>query len=66
MDKFWRFWRSWWFWKGGILLFSAATAMVLSYLQQSDTELLELIWVSWLDATWLDVSKLVNSPAGIH
>ena len=28
------------------------------YLQKSDTELLELIWVSWLDATWLDVSKL--------
>ena len=64
MDKLWRFWRSWWFWKGGILLFSAATAMVLSYLQQSDTELLELIWISWLDATWLDVSKL-DYDAGV-
>ena len=51
-------WRSWWFWKGVVFILSASTSLVLTYLQNDGTELLEVIWESWLHVTWLDISEL--------
>ena len=51
-------WRSWWFWKGVVFTLSASISVVLTYLQQDGTKLLEVIWESWLHVTWLDISKL--------
>ena len=62
-----RFWWSWLFWKGGVFVFSAATALAIIYVHHEGVWLLELVWRSLLDVSKLDYGAGVIAPflAGI-